>query len=163
MAHTHFWQISNSHSFLLVSGLSFLLILSRGPQRCSHEGERQLLAAQTDLGLLVKVQLMGWTWGEESRMTQREPSCTVGGNANHYGEQHGGSLKKTNHSTPMSEVAQSCPTLCYPVDCSPLGSSVHGIFQARILEWVAISFSRGSSQPRDPTWVSCIPGRFFTV
>ena len=40
-----------------------------------------------------------------------------------------------------SEVAQSCPTLCYPVDCSPPGSSVHGIFQARILEWVAISFS----------------------
>ena len=42
-----------------------------------------------------------------------------------------------------SEVAQSCPTLCDPVDCSPPGSSVHGILQARILEWVAISFSRG--------------------
>ena len=48
-----------------------------------------------------------------------------------------------------SEVAQSCPTLCDPMDCSPPGSSVHGIFQARILEWVAISFSRGSSPPRD--------------
>ena len=47
------------------------------------------------------------------------------------------------------EVAQSCPTLCDPIDCSPPGSSVHGIFQARVLEWVAISFSRGSSQPRD--------------
>ena len=47
-----------------------------------------------------------------------------------------------------SEVAQSCPTLCDPVDCSLLGSSIHGILQARILEWVAISFSRGSSQPR---------------
>ena len=44
-----------------------------------------------------------------------------------------------------SEVAQSCPTLCNPMDCSLLGSSVHGIFQARVLEWVAISFSRGSS------------------
>ena len=44
-----------------------------------------------------------------------------------------------------SEVAQLCPTLCDPVDCSPLGSSVHGILPARILEWVAISFSRGSS------------------
>ena len=44
-----------------------------------------------------------------------------------------------------SEVTQSCPTLCDPVDCSPPGSSVHGILQARILEWVAISFSRGSS------------------
>ena len=48
-----------------------------------------------------------------------------------------------------SEVTQLCPTLCDPVDCSPLGSSVHGILQARILEWVAISFSRGSSPPRD--------------
>ena len=48
-----------------------------------------------------------------------------------------------------SEVAQSCPTLCDPRDCSLPGSYVHGIFQARILEWVAISFSRGSSRPRD--------------
>ena len=54
----------------------------------------------------------------------------------------------------VSEVAQSCPTLCDPVDCSPPGSSVHGILQARILEWVAISFSRGSSHPRDRTHVS---------
>ena len=46
-----------------------------------------------------------------------------------------------------SEVAQSCHTLCDPMDCSPPGSYVHGIFQARILEWVAISFSRGSSDP----------------
>ena len=48
-----------------------------------------------------------------------------------------------------SEVAQSRPTLCDPMDCSPPGSSVHGILQARMLEWVAISFSRRSSQPRD--------------
>ena len=48
-----------------------------------------------------------------------------------------------------SEVTQSCPTLCDPMDCSLPGSSVHGIFQARVLKWVAISFSRGSSQPRD--------------
>ena len=46
-------------------------------------------------------------------------------------------------------VAQSCPTLCKPVDCSPPGFPVHGILQARILEWVTISFSRGSSRPRD--------------
>ena len=59
-------------------------------------------------------------------------------------------------------VAQSCLTLCDPMDCSPPGSSVHEIFQARILEWVAISFSRGSSQPRDLTWVSCTAYRFFT-
>ena len=52
--------------------------------------------------------------------------------------------------------AQSYPTLCNPMDCSPPGSSVHGISQAGILEWVAISFSRGSSQLRDRTHVSCI-------
>ena len=63
----------------------------------------------------------------------------------------------------VSEVAQSCPTLCDPIDCSLPGSSIHGIFQARILEWVAISFSGGSSQPRDRTLVSRIAGRRFTV
>ena len=60
-----------------------------------------------------------------------------------------------------SEVTQSCPTLCDPMDCNLPGSSVHGIFQARILEWVAISFSRGSSPPRDWTQISCIAGGFF--
>ena len=60
-------------------------------------------------------------------------------------------------------VIQSCPTLCDPMDYSPPGSSVHGIFQAGILEWVAIPFSRGSSPPRDQTQVSCIAGKFFTV
>ena len=58
--------------------------------------------------------------------------------------------------------APSSLTLCPSVDCSPPGSSVHGISQAGILEWVAISFSKGSSQPRDQTRVSCTAGRFFT-
>ena len=84
-----------------------------------------------------------------------------------------------------SEVSQSCPALCDPLDCSPPGSSirgifqarvlewgaicslpgfpVHGIFLARVLEWVAISFSRGSSRPRDWTQVSRIVGRCFTI
>ena len=62
-----------------------------------------------------------------------------------------------------SEVAQLCPTLCDPVDCSLPGSSVHGIFQARVLEWGAISFSRGSSQTQDWTLVSRTEGRCFTV
>ena len=62
-----------------------------------------------------------------------------------------------------SEVAQSCPTLCNLMDCSLPGSSIHGIFQAIILEWIAISFSRGSSPPRDWTWVSRIVDRHFTV
>ena len=58
-------------------------------------------------------------------------------------------------------VTKSCPTLCDPMDCSLPGSSVHGIFQARILEWVAISFSRGSSQPRDQTHDCCIGRRIL--
>ena len=62
-----------------------------------------------------------------------------------------------------SEGTQSCPTLCNPVDCSQPGSSIHGIFQARVLEWVAISFSRGSSRPRDQTQVCHIVGRRFTI
>ena len=59
-------------------------------------------------------------------------------------------------------VTQSCPTLSNPMACSPPGSSIHGILQARTLEWVAISFSRRSSQPRDQTQDSHIAGRFFT-
>ena len=62
-----------------------------------------------------------------------------------------------------SEVIQSCPALCDPMNCSLSGSSVHGIFQARILEWVAIFFSRGSSRPRDQTWVSCIVSQFWVA
>ena len=58
----------------------------------------------------------------------------------------------------------SCVRLfCDPMDYSPPGSSVHGILQARILEWVAISFSRGSSRPRDRTHIACITGGFFTA
>ena len=59
----------------------------------------------------------------------------------------------------LSVVSNSCD----PVDCSLPGSSVHGIFQARILEWVSISYPRGSSLPRDQTQVSCIAGEFFTA
>ena len=63
----------------------------------------------------------------------------------------------------VSEVAQSCPTLCNPMDCSLPSSSVHGVFQAIVLEWIAISLSSGSSQPRDRTRVSGIVDRRFTV
>ena len=61
-----------------------------------------------------------------------------------------------------AQSLQSCPTLCNPMACGPPGSAVHEIFQARIPEWVTISFSRESSQPRDQTPVSCTAGRFFT-
>ena len=56
---------------------------------------------------------------------------------------------------------QSCPTLCKPMECSPPGSSVHGIYQARRLKWVAISFSRGYSRPRDQICFSCIVRQTF--
>ena len=71
--------------------------------------------------------------------------------------------KYSNNLVPVKISVQLCLTLCNPVDCSPSGSSVYGILQARILEWVAIPFSRGSSWPRDQIWVSHIPGSFFTV
>ena len=61
------------------------------------------------------------------------------------------------------KVTQSCPTLCDPMDCGPPGSSVHGILQARIQGWVAVPFSRGSSQPRDGIQISCIAGGVFTI
>ena len=64
---------------------------------------------------------------------------------------------------PYSPVAKTCLTLWDPMDRSLPGSSVHGIFQAVVLEWIAISFSRGSSQPRDRTRVSCIVDRRFTI
>ena len=62
-----------------------------------------------------------------------------------------------------SEMLVACLPLCDPMDCSLPGSSVHEILQARILEWVAIPISRGSSWPRDQTWVSHTAGRFFTI
>ena len=68
-----------------------------------------------------------------------------------------------NEGESESEVTQSCPTLGNPMDCNPPGSSIHGMFQARVLEWVAISFSRGSSRLRDRTRVSHIAGRLFTI
>ena len=93
------------------------------------------------------------------------------GNLNLWGSSFNGKNKikmfftfaEANYYYYFFEVAQSCPTLCNPVDCSLPSSSVHGIFQARILEWVAIFFSRRSSWPKDWTLVSHIVGRRFTV
>ena len=70
---------------------------------------------------------------------------------------------KLTESKKESEVAQLCPTLWDPKDCSLPGASIHGIFQARVLEWVAISFSLSSSRIGDWTWVSHIVGRCFTI
>ena len=71
--------------------------------------------------------------------------------------------QSTDARSAEAVVTQSCLTLWDPMNCSPPVSSIPGIFQARILESVAISFSRGSSQPRDQTWVSCIADRRFTI
>ena len=84
----------------------------------------------------------------------RDPSSLY----NHVGNWH----FRTHGMSIGLLVTQSCPTLSDPMVCSPPGSSVHGIFQARILKWVAISFSRRSSRPRDWTRISCTVGRFFT-
>ena len=69
-----------------------------------------------------------------------------------YNQSYGFSCSYVQMWEKWSEVTQSCLTLCDPMDCSLLGSSVHAVFQARVLEWVAISFSKGSSQPRNWTW-----------
>ena len=69
----------------------------------------------------------------------------------------------TSQPSVKVKVAQSCPTLCDPMDCSPAGSSICGILWARIPEWVAVPFSRGSSQPGDRTQVSRIAGGFFSA
>ena len=88
-------------------------------------------------------------------------------NSSHFPLWTSRGLHTSNYLLSPREVkvlgTQLCLALCGPLDYSPPASSIHGIFQARILEWVAISFSRASSQARDRTQVSCITGRFFTI
>ena len=87
-----------------------------------------------------------------------------GGVLGRVGERlEGEGVRRRGYTYVLCSVAQSCPTLCNPMDCSLPGSSVHGILRARILEYAAIPFSRGFSQPRDQTQVSHITGGFFTV
>ena len=69
----------------------------------------------------------------------------------------------SSNSSSSGSVSRSVASDCDPLDCSPPGSSVHGIFQTRILKWVVIPFSRRSSRPRDWTWVFCAAGRFFII
>ena len=78
------------------------------------------------------------------------------------GQTEGSQIMVAGYQTTLCcSVAKSCPTPCDPMDCSPPGSSVYGIFWARILEWVAVSSSRGSSRPRDQTCISCIGRRIL--
>ena len=117
---------------------------------------------------LIKRALLQWLASREGVSFSR--ACTATSimertqlfNFNHWlWTQSPLSTDRTSHfsSESESEVTQLCPTLCDPIDCSLSGSSVHGIFQAVVLEWIAISFSRGSSQPRARTQVSRIVDR----
>ena len=99
-----------------------------------------------------------WTWGDAGDAAETDRAVVSGA----VGESHAPLLPVLVLKVKV-RVAQSCPTLYYPVDCSPPGSSVHGILQARILEWVAMLFSRGCLRPRDRTQVSCTAGGFFTI
>ena len=91
--------------------------------------------------LLVHILILHWTH-EETKAQPSRMACS------------------RQHKLQLIVSAKSCPTLCDPMDCSPPGSSVHGILQARILEWVAMPSCRGSSQPRDRTHILCLlPGQ----
>ena len=129
----------------------------------------QLFATQWTVALLallsmgiLQARILEWVAMPSSRGSSqlRDPICAF--YISYIGRQKP-TWKPKGHGESESEVAQSCLTLCNPMDCSPPGSSVHGILQARILEWVAISFSGESSQPRDRTRVSCIAGRHLTI
>ena len=85
------------------------------------------------------------------------------GSIKYINQVKGHNLKSLQWKLGLGIWSLSCLTLCHPMDCSLPGSSVHGIFQAIVLEWIAISFSRGSSQPRAWTRVSLIVDRCFMV
>ena len=97
----------------------------------------------------------------KTRKDAWDPVCVWGQTSDTSPNSHRWCDRVTTHT--CGSVPRLCPSLRDPMDCSPPGSSVHGIFQARVLEWVAISFSRGSSRPRDRTPVSCFAGRFFAT
>ena len=102
-------------------------------------------------------------YASEGKKNQQKDQGENQYNGMYYTEQK--TLKESSLSVfiEKSEVTQLCLTLCDPMDCSLPGFSVHGIFQAIVLEWIAISFSRGSSQPRNWTRVSHTVDERFTV
>ena len=109
---------------------------------------------------LVGCSLWGPTESDTTEATQQQQS-----NQTERGKENSSKGTYLTNSTLWKvcvEVAQSCPTSCDPIDCSLPGSSVHGILQVRILEWVAIPFPRGPSQPRDRTQDYHIASRLFT-
>ena len=142
------WRISSTSQFKSINSsvLSFLCC-PRWRDRATHH--RQVL-----------VESSGKTWSTgEGNGKPLQYSC-LENPMNSMKRQKDRTLKdELPRSVRWGEVAQSCPTLCSPIDCSLPGSSISGIFQARVLEWVAISFSRRFSWPRDQTLVSRIAGR----
>ena len=117
--------------------------------------------------------LSSWSWGAllwphfdpRPPTSSQDLECTLTAGACFHFSQYpdsiwSGRVRASERKSCSSR--QSCPILCNPMDSSLPGSSVRGISQTRILEWVAISFSGGSSQPRDWTQVSCVADRFFT-
>ena len=124
-------------------------LVARGPLTCGYWDWRMAFSFQC-IAILIA------THARRETQTRRMDLGTQ------QGKERGGQIERPA-LTYVHCCAKSCPTHCDPVDCSPPGSSVHGVLQARILEWVAISFSRGSSQPRDQAEVSCLAGRFFTL
>ena len=113
---------------------------------------------------LEKTQLLSWSGTSDLQNCEKTDYCSR--QPPSLGFFVTETLNKQIHTSlevKWREVAQLCLTLCDLMDCSLPGSSVHGIFQVRILEWVVISFSRGTSWPRDQTQVSHIVGRRFTI
>ena len=102
-------------------------------------------------------------WVTRSRLTFCDPMDCKGSSGPRDWAQVSDSLPSAPPGSPEELVPPSCLTLCDPMDYSPSGSSAHGVLQGRILEWVAIPCSRGSSRPRDGTQVSCTAGRLFPV
>ena len=141
----------------------------------THSICRASLMAQTVKNLPVIWKNWVWSWDREDPLKKRMvtyssilswgiPWTEEPGRLQSMGSQSVGHNWATNtHNICEVKVAQSYLTLCNPMDCSLSASYVLGILQARILEWIAMPSSRGSSQPRDGIRVSCIAGGFFTV
>ena len=151
---------------------NLVILLSQfGPVSCSMSCSNLLLDLPTgfsrdregDLLLLSLIIFHRLLWSTQSKALTRSINQMFFWNSvAFYMIQQMLAIWSHNFRCVCAKLFQSCSTLCDPMDYNPPGSSVHGILQARILEWVAMSSSRGSSQPRDWTWISCIAGGFFT-
>ena len=127
------------------------IVKDRGAWCCSPWGYEESLMTMTEriqptIGLIELFEKYTKIKQEKHNLVHHQKANTVG-NLWYISIKYSSTLS-LKYTYKWSEVAQSCRTLCNPMDCSLSGSSVHGIFQARVLEWIAISFSRGSSRTR---------------